>query len=219
MFGYKTTRKPPSEIKTGALSAKSDIQPAENPSLEKKTFKDDSTAKKNQQFNKQFNKNIVRIPSGQISSAPKLLLENRLLLSTSWKIWPNTQVIGIDHKSDSDAVLTQISNLLVIESQSENADLTEFNLASPVVVYNSRLKKAGVITGALRIQTTQKGLLEQDLNNFNARITDSFENINTYFITSTDQIFNLELLYLNLKAKPYVKFIELDVISRSYEKF
>lgn len=160
-----------------------------------------------------------RMPSAQTPPAPEHLLPHALLNPTPWKIWLNTQAISSDDKKNSDVVLAQVSRMLIIESGAENASLTEFNSNSPVVVYDARLKKTGLINGMIRIHTLSKPQLEADLLELNARITDSFDAINTYFVTGNDAIFNLEALHAVLKAKPYVKSADLDITSRNYEKF
>lgn len=163
-------------------------------------------------------KNHNRTPSGQTASDPKILHENHLLKSTRWKIWQQTQVINVQNKSGADKILAQVGNLLIIESQNENTSLNEFNSFSPIAVYDKRLKKAGVITGTIKIETLEKEQLENDLNQLRAHITDSFDPIHTYFITSLDQVFDLELLYETLKSYPYIKNIELEVLNKNYEK-
>ncbi len=162
---------------------------------------------------------IRRMPSAQTQPAPERLLPHALLNPTPWKIWLNTQAIRSEDKQNSDVVLAQVSRMLIIESGTENASLTEFNSSSPIVVYDARLKKTGLINGMIRIQTLSKPQLEADLIELNARITDSFEAINTYFVTGNDPVFNLEALHAVLKAKPYVKSADLDITSRTYEKF
>lgn len=163
-------------------------------------------------------KNYNRNPSGQGISTPKQLVENHLLKPTRWKIWQQTQVVNIQDKSATDKILAQVGNLLIIESQKENESLTEFSSSSPVAVYDERLKKAGLITGTLKIETSEKEQLENDLNQLRAHITDSFDPIHTYFITSLDQVFDLELLYETLKSYPYIKNIELEILNKNYEK-
>lgn len=160
-----------------------------------------------------------RMPSAQTPPAPERLLPHALLNPTPWKIWLNTQAIRGEDQQNSDVVLAQVSRMLIIESGAENANLTEFNSASPIVVYDARLKKTGFINGMIRVQTMSKPQLEADLIELNAHITDSFEAINTYFVTGLDPIFDLESLYSVLKAKPYVKSADLDITSRTYEKF
>ena len=162
---------------------------------------------------------IRRMPSAQTQPAPENLLPQALLNPTPWKIWLNTQAIRTEDKKDSDIVLAQVGRMLIIESGAENTSLTDFNSNSPIVVYDARLKKTGLINGMIRIQTLSKPRLEADLIELNARITDSFEAINTYFVTGNDAIFNLEALHAVLKAKPYVKSADLDITSRTYEKF
>ncbi len=162
---------------------------------------------------------IRRMPSAQTQPAPESLLPHALLNPRPWKIWLKTQAIRSEDKQHSDVVLAQVSRMLIIEASAENASLTEFNSNSPIVVYDARLKKTGLINGMIRVQTLSKPQLEADLIELNARITDSFEAINTYFVTGNDAIFNLEALYAVLKAKPYVNLADLDITSRTYEKF
>lgn len=162
---------------------------------------------------------IRRMPSEQTQPAPENLLPHALLNPTPWKIWLNTQAVRSEDRKHSDVVLAQVSRMLIVESGAENANLNEFNSNSPIVVYDARLKKAGLINGMIRIQTLSKPRLEADLLELNARITDSFDAINTYFVTGNDAIFNLEALLAVLKAKPYVKSADLDITSRTYEKF
>ena len=159
-----------------------------------------------------------RNPSTQNRPAPQLLIDNDLLTSTSWKIWSHTQVINLADSSSSDKVLSQISNLRVIESQNENKNFLEFNIANPIAVFNVPQNKPGIITGIIKVQTTQKQQLENDLIQLHAHITHSFDSINYYYVTGTEQFFNLELLYENLKSSPYINHIELEILSRAYEK-
>ncbi len=179
--------------------------------------KNDNLAPKIQnalEYIKQHNRN----PSAQTLLTPGTLIQNVLLKSTSWKIWPQTQVIRTDEKTSADKILARVSNLLIIDAPNEIKSLTEFNSAKPIAVYDERLKKAGVITGTIKIQTDQKSLLENELYQYRAHITESFEAIHIYFVTSTDLIFNLEHLFQALKSNPYVKEIELEILSKNYEK-
>lgn len=160
-----------------------------------------------------------RVASAQTPPTAEQLLPHALLNPTPWKIWLNTQAIRSEDRQTADVVLAQVSRMLIIESSAENANLTEFNSSLPIVVYDARLKKAGLINGMIRIQTLSKAQLEADLAELNARITDSFDAINTYFVTGSDPVFNLESLFLLLKAKPYVKAADLDITSRTYEKY
>jgi ABC-type Na+ efflux pump permease subunit len=158
-----------------------------------------------------------RIPANTEGSVRELS-ENTLPIANKWKLWLHTKIISSESKTTETAI-GQISNLIVIRDNDANAaDLKQFSLQNPVAVFNERLQRPGIITGLVKIETSQRELLENDLLTERARITNSFEPIQTYFITGTDEVFNLEQLYTNLKSKPYIKNIELDVLSRSYGK-
>jgi hypothetical protein len=144
------------------------------------------------------------------------LAEHNLLNSTRWKIWLHTQVVKKDD-APIGQTLAHVSNFSIIESQ-DNSALTEFDANKPIAVFDERLKKPGLITGTLKIETSDKARLQRDLVNHQAQITDEFDNIETYFVKSTQNIFNLEWLYQNLKNQTYIKSVELEILSKSYDK-
>ncbi len=160
-----------------------------------------------------------RHPSAQAVAPTEALVANPILTSTRWKIWPHKKAIAPDLKNENDLPLVTVGNFIIVESTEENSSMTDFNLNSPVVVFDGRMKKTGIITGTLTVRTLRKDLLMADLASLNAAISDEFENINTYFVISSEQRFNLELLYLNIKSKSYVEHVELEILSKTYEKF
>lgn len=157
---------------------------------------------------------LYRLPTSQIS-----LQDHPLLAATRWKIWANAQTTAKNEVSGSDEILGEVSNQVVVTASSESSTFTRFIVSMPIVVFDPRLQKAGIITGHLKIITEQKEQLEHDLIPLRARIADSFTDIHTYFITSLDPVFDLELLYESLRSKSYIQTIEFDVINRKYEKY
>jgi hypothetical protein len=144
------------------------------------------------------------------------LVEHRLLQSTPWKIWVNTQVVKKENAPIGHS-LANIHNFSIIESE-DNMNLTEFDTNKAIAVFDERLKKPGLITGTLKVQTSNKSRLQTDLKNYQAQITDEFENIETYFIKSSQPIFNLELLYQTLKNQDYINSVEIEILSKNYVK-
>lgn len=151
----------------------------------------------------------------------KKLQNNNLLNTTPWKLWANTKVINYDSNLTAQQILGRVSNLAIIEDNSNNdalTTLTNFNKQKPVAVYDTRLKKPGVLTGTIKVITDQKELLENQLKQYQASIDLGFDEIHTYFITSNAQQFNLENLYNTLINQPYITKVELEVLSKTYEK-
>ena len=160
---------------------------------------------------------------GLSSAAPeqKNLQANNLLSTTPWKIWTNTKVVTYESNLIAQQILGRVSNLAILEDNSKNNDvvlLTNFDKQNPIAVYDSRLKKPGVLTGTIKVVTDQKELLEAQLKQHQAIIDLGFDEIHTYFVTSQTPQFNLENLYNTLINQPYITKIELEVLSKTYEK-
>lgn len=160
---------------------------------------------------------------GLSSVAPeqKNLLANNLLSATPWKIWANTKVVHYESNLITQQILGRVSNLAIVDDDSKNDPqvvLKNFDTQNPVAVYDTRLKKPGVLTGTIKVVTHQKELLEEQLKQYQAHIDIGFDEIHTYFVTSQTQLFNLENLYNGLINQPYITKVELEVLSKTYEK-
>ncbi len=154
-----------------------------------------------------------RKPS-QVIETPKRLTSSSILGGTQWKIWPAVKVVKSNEKSESN----QISNLSIVPSEEFQPDINRFDIKEPIVIYNERLKRPGIITGTIKLETEDRVELEKELSNLRAHISQAFEPIQTYFIESSDQTFDLENLYLKLKQLPKVHNVELEILSKNYEK-
>ncbi|MBC7420954.1 MAG: hypothetical protein H7328_09510 [Bdellovibrio sp.] len=155
-----------------------------------------------------------RTPS-QTFVQPKSLQASSLLNGTRWKIWPQAKVVN---EKNSAAEIAQVNNLTIVQGNDRAVDLSQFDSKSPVVLYNERLQKPGILTGIIKVETQNRILLESSLTNLHARISDAFDPIQTYFVTSTDLVFDLEALFENLKALPEVHNVELEILNKTYEK-
>jgi hypothetical protein len=159
-----------------------------------------------------------RNPSAQVSFMPSELIESDLFKNTSWKIGKFTKAVNSEQKNSSDRIVGKFNNLFIVYDDRFSSDLSQFDSKNLIVVFDSRLKKIGVITGQVKVETDNRSQLEADLRSSNAAIVDSFEDIQTYFVSSQQAIFSLEGLYLFLKQKPYLNNVEIDVSDRVYEK-
>lgn len=149
-----------------------------------------------------------------------VLSEHRLLQGTPWKVWLKKRVVPKGEQPEENSTSDTVSNLNIIEDPSEEiVEFTKFDLNKPVAVFNERLKKPGVITGTIKIEieSGSKSDLQADLDLLSAKINGAFEPIETYFITSTEPVFNLERLYELLKKRSYVKNLELEILNKTYE--
>lgn len=168
-----------------------------------------------------FVKHKSRRPSNGVASAPKNLQKSLIFSNENIKFWPNTIAIKTVDLQPGQNVLTQFGNLSIIETDQKVLDLLNFNKDTYQVVYDTRLNKAGIVTGQLKV-TLNAGYTQNDLLSIlktqNCEIASAFPQINAYFVVSQKQVFNLEALYINLKNNQIIKTIEPEILSKTYEK-
>lgn len=158
-----------------------------------------------------------RLPSAGVAIIPEQLKSSDILFGP-WKIWSSMTAVKPELTTSEDIIFQKLTNLNIVESTYLRADFHEFDKNLLPVVYDSRLKKAGIVTGLIKIETNRKSELEHDLLALDAVIENSFDQIEVFFVVSQKSIFDLELLYKTLKSKSYVRSIELDISDRNYEK-
>lgn len=159
-----------------------------------------------------------RAPTGQLKISADFLQEHEAFNGTRWKILSKVKAVRNDKITENDIVVGQMNHFQLVELPAPDSQLSQFDRNSPTVVYETRLKKPGLVTGLIKVETEHKELLESSVRQMNARISDSFDQIQTYFVTSELSIFDLEKLYTQIKSLEFVKAAELDISDREYEK-
>jgi hypothetical protein len=90
--------------------------------------------------------------------------------------------------------------------------------SQPLIVFDSRLKAVGVVTGVVRV-VLKEGVSSEFLSSFsNARIRDAFPELRTYFVTATEAPFDLEKLLTEMRIDPSVQEAHLEILSQNYDK-
>lgn len=163
-------------------------------------------------------KNKSRQPTGQLKVEPEFLRNHEAFDGTRWKILSKVKAVLRGQGSEGDVVVGQIGRFQLVELAYGDSTLNQYDRNSPVVVYETRLKKTGLVTGLIKVETDRKDLLENAIRNMNAQISNSFDSIQTYFVISEKTVFDLEKLYFRIKSLGFVKTAELDILDREYEK-
>ncbi len=201
------------DAKTANLSS---LVEAENmkPDLNLKNIAETHEAKDKATRALQNIKSRGRLPS-QTLTKPSVLQAHSILTGTRWKIWPNANVVA---KLSSDAPVARVSHIDIAEGEPSQSTIVNFDNTNQIVLYNERLQKPGILTGLIIVETVDLPALRRDLSSVNAEIVNSFDQINTYFVTGLAQSFNLELLFTQIKKWPHVRNAELEILSKNYEK-
>ncbi len=160
----------------------------------------------------------MRNPNAQPQMMPQKIEAHNLLLDTKWMLWLTARAVLSEQSTAADQIIGKLGRYNIIETGHSEIDLHHFDKSSLAVVYDSRLRRVGLITGTIKIVTLQKDELIKELIGLQANISNSFDDIHTYFVSSDQSIFDLEKLYLDLKAQSFTQRIELDISDRAYEK-
>lgn len=155
-----------------------------------------------------------RLPT-QTTVQPARLEAHTILAGSRWKIWPDAR-IATDHSPE--VVLTRVSNMDIVKNESIKSTVDVFDLKNPIVLYDLRLQKAGVLTGVIIVQTSDPSALTRDLASLNAEVVHAFDPIQTYFVTSMAPRFDLQDLYHRIKNLRHVQSAELEILSKNFEK-
>ncbi|XGC81194.1 hypothetical protein ACES2L_01705 [Bdellovibrio bacteriovorus] len=160
-------------------------------------------------------------PPRRVSSLP---LENAelekipLLADTPWKLWKGVVAKPRTSANPNEVVISQVSGFVVVASEVEY-DLKNFFSDSPLVVANTRLSQAGVLTGTINV-ILKEGQSADFLNEENGvKIVGAFPKIRTYYVTALQEPFDLPAFYLELKNHQGVEQASLEILSRQYDKF
>lgn len=145
------------------------------------------------------------------------LASSQLFEGTRWRIWKGVAVVP--NVKMAEGTVPDVGSYNVVESPTTHADLQNFKLTQPVVVFNERQKQVGIVTGVFNVELEKNSRLSEVLQRHNLVVTSSFPAIHRYFLTSKDSTFNLERLKNELEESPLVSHVELEILSGVHEKF
>jgi hypothetical protein len=142
------------------------------------------------------------------------LQDEPLFARTGWKVLLGQRATKLNMKPEDST--WHVGNYALNEGISSVE--SSFEPTSPMVVYDARRKIPGVVTGTfvvtLRTASEPSALLKDQ----RVRVLNSFPEISTYFVTSSQTPFSLTNFKNLLVAKAIVASVEIEVLSRNYEK-
>lgn len=152
-------------------------------------------------------------------SADEKLSATSLFPESRWKRWPGVRALPPQQASTNQEILAEVSGYSLTRDASFDGDEKSFSAQEPLVYYDSRTRSAGVVTGEIRLVVNDKQKLEQILDLYNLKVNTSLPDVHTYFVVSNEQNFNLEELYTKLARESQVESVQVEILSRQYEKF
>lgn len=135
---------------------------------------------------------------------------------TSWKIWNRMKALGPNDGGQSGSI--NVSQFQIQVDPVSNHSLENFSLQEPVVLFEERLQKAGVLTGTFEIQLKNSRQWETFEKQHSLRLIQSFQELNLFYATANQDRFNLSQLFLDLSQDPSVALVNLEILSKQYEQ-
>ncbi len=135
---------------------------------------------------------------------------------TSWKIWNRMKALLPNESAESNSII--VSQFRISEDPISNHSLENFSLQEPVILFEERLQKAGVLTGTFEIQLKNSSQWESFEKQHSLRLIQSFQELNLFYATARQDRFNLSQLFQDLSQDPSVSTVNLEILSKQYEQ-
>lgn len=137
---------------------------------------------------------------------------------TPWEIWVGVRAYSKKNGRPQAKVIGEVNGFYLVEESAQNIDVRNFSSSHPLVVIDSRLNVAGVVTGVFSV-TLKEGVSPEIVTQASGiKILDSFPGIRTYFITSASDPFDLQAFQDSLKSEIDIENVHAEILSRQYEK-
>lgn len=140
-----------------------------------------------------------------------------LFTDTRWKLWTGVSAVVKRNGQPQGKILGEINGYYLVEEAAAN-DFKNFYSANPLVVIDTRLDEVGVVTGVFTVVLKEGVSPEVMTQATGLKILNSFPNIRTYFVTSSEEPFNLQSFQDSLKGEASIEDVKMEVLSRQYEK-
>ncbi|MEK2644026.1 hypothetical protein [Bdellovibrio sp. BCCA] len=147
------------------------------------------------------------------------LEEVGLFADSRWKLWNGVSAVSKSAgRKPQGNILGEVNGYYLVEEEAAVNDFKNFSSAHPLVVMDSRLDEVGVVTGVFTV-TLKEGVSPDILTQASGlKVLNSFPNIRTYFVTSSQEPFDLQSFQDALKGEASVEEVKMEVLSRQYEK-
>jgi hypothetical protein len=161
----------------------------------------------------------IRQPSQSRYPKTDELLSHPLLSDSKWLIWKNVSAIPKKNFDGNDSdLLGKTSGFVYLYDENQKLEIENFTPERPLVLYNSRLRQAGVLTGTIKVELRNENNIESFLVDHHAVSLGEFPEIRTFFVTSKSVPFQLDEFYQLIRSDERVQKTELEILSRKYEK-
>ncbi|GEM_PF-3694574 len=157
--------------------------------------------------------------SGSLKQFEKELEPSHLFADTHWNLWQGIRAVSASEADVAPAnYLANVSGYYLVEDKEFKAQESLVGQAEPLIYYNQRTHQAGVVTGTLKITLRKPGSIESLSSRHRLRVEGAFPHLNLFMVRSTYEPVDLQLLQKQLLADADIAQVEVEILSRQYEK-
>lgn len=157
--------------------------------------------------------------SGSLKKLKKELQPSLLFAESHWKLWQGIRAISAAEAPVAPAnYLANVSGYFLVEDNEFAAQENFVGQAEPLIYYNQRTQQAGVVTGTLKITLRNSGNIESVNSRYSLKLEGAFPHLNLYMVRSSHEPVDLQFLQKQLQADADIAQVEVEILSRQYEK-
>ncbi|UYL09516.1 hypothetical protein B9G69_002875 [Bdellovibrio sp. SKB1291214] len=148
------------------------------------------------------------------------LRENHLFSSTSWKVWAGVRAIPARDfsKQAGEVVVGQYSGYYIVKDDSMSGDERNFQSKKPLVVFDERTGKFGVVPGTVLLTVDSLAAFKNLQSEYSLQVRGEFSHLKLYIVSSSQASYDLNHFVSALQHDPRVQKAELEIVSRNYVK-
>lgn len=157
--------------------------------------------------------------SQNLNQIDKKLQSSELFENSHWNLWQGVRAIAASEVQRApETYLTKVSGYYLIEDNEYQAQEELVGQAEPLIYYNKRTHQAGVVTGVLKVTLRKSGLIESLSTRYKLQVEGAFPHLNLFMVRSRSEPVDLQTLQKQLLAEADVAQVEVEILSRQYEK-
>lgn len=165
---------------------------------------------------------LGKVPVARASAAQRDVIKMESvdwLQGTRWRRWSGVYAVE-KHLVDvsEKEILAEVSGYILIRNNLPTSRI-DADVKQHFVVVDPRLQVPGVVTGFLKVLLREGSSSHFLFQNSHLQIRDSFPDIRTYYVTTSEKPFDPLALKEFLGRRPEVERVELEIVFKKYEKF
>lgn len=149
----------------------------------------------------------------------KVLQPSQIFADSHWNLWQGVRAVAAsDVQGAPDVYVANISGFYLVEDREYQAQENLAGQEEPLIYYNRRTQQAGIVTGTLKITLRRSGAIESLSSRHKLKVEGAFPHLNLYMVRSNHEPVDLHMLQKQLLADADIAQVEVEILSRQYEK-